>query len=760
MLDESHLHSLVQSVPDRDACIRRIVAARALLNGRVTLDEYRDAKRRMKSDKAVGIDGVPFELFRGTFDDAPGVRKLISELDDLLVHVFNVILDSGKYPDAWRLAVLVPLLKGGDLDSSLPTNYRGIALLSALSKLFANILEHRLSRFQHETGLISTSQFGFTKDRRTLDPVFILDTLIDKAQADEAELYVTFIDFQKAYDFVPLDALFYKMLRGNMIGPVYKIIHSMYECVSSMVRKGSEFSDVIHQHVGLRQGCILSPCLFSFFIADFPKFLETAECSGIQMHNTCVRCLFYADDGALLARTPEDMQHMLNALHQYCALWRMFVNTTKTKVMVFNRARVSAGSALRHAPVFTYNGVPLEVVHEFKYLGVMFSSRRTKYNVCIEHRLAQSKRLVAAWMRRCHVWSFKPDTVISQFKTCIMPALEYGVGLWGVGMYNSAAWSKIEVFWRSIARCILGVSMRTPNSAVYGDLGWHPFWTRAAWQATAMWTRITEMPSGSLTREAMCVQRDMYAHGKDCWLTKFHDTLCGTSFVHDNGDANVCVIGRDKWDLWFRTPDFSLQCSRLHVDEGDRIRTIRWETDCLSEFHSRAVSTWKKDMLRERAKRGDGGNKLRTYALFKTELGFEPYLVHIDNRDMRVLLSKFRFGICPLRIETGRYEVVNREKKSIPVEQRTCRCCLSSVVEDEYHFLLQCSAFSHRRQRMFSIVKDILALSDSELHRGCLVRDNVFARFMSSTDKTVVCAIARYIWDAFKIREQVLSRVP
>jgi hypothetical protein len=77
-------------------------------------------------------------------------------------------------------------------------------------------------------------------------PVFILDTLIDQARASKSQLYVAFVDFQKAYNFVFLDGLFYKMLKSNMIGPVYKIIHNMYESVSAVVRQGIDVSDVIH----------------------------------------------------------------------------------------------------------------------------------------------------------------------------------------------------------------------------------------------------------------------------------------------------------------------------------------------------------------------------------------------------------------------------------------------------------------------------------------------------------------------------------
>ena len=81
-------------------------------------------------------------------------------------------------------------------------------------------------------------------------------------------LFVAFIDFQKAYDYVPRDALFYKMLGAHMnsnILYVYYIVCMLaYAAVESVVQCGVSRSDVIYQMVGLRQGCILSPCLFSF----------------------------------------------------------------------------------------------------------------------------------------------------------------------------------------------------------------------------------------------------------------------------------------------------------------------------------------------------------------------------------------------------------------------------------------------------------------------------------------------------------------
>ena len=70
------------------------------------------------------------------------------------------------------------------------------------------------------------------------------------------------------------------------------------------------------------------------------------------------------------------------------------------------------------------------------------------------------------------------------------------------------------------------------------------------------------------------------------------------------------------------------------------------------------------------------------------------------------MLSKFRIGICLLRIETGRYEQVSRNVRGLPEAQRTCKCCVhtSDMVENEHHFLLVCPAYDHERKPLINIV--------------------------------------------------------
>ena len=93
---------------------------------------------------------------------------------------------------------------------------------------------------------------------------------------------------------------------------------------------------------------------------------------------------------------------------------------------------------------------------------------------------------------------------------------------------------------------------------------------------------------------------------------------------------------------------------------------------------------FKNDLL-ERIKSYGEGKKLRTYALYKQVIKYEPYLSLIKNTKNRIMLSKFRLSSHDLETERGRYG-----NKSVKAEERYCKFCKSNkilIVEDEFHFL-------------------------------------------------------------------------
>lgn len=724
----------------------------------------------MKRGKAAGLDGLPIEGFlgsRGTKVENPS-QLLRSPLDELMVDLFNRILQSGGYPDAWRLAALVPLPKGGGLNMCMPSNYRGIALLSCMAKLFANVLEARLSAFQWSCRLVCDEQFGFTNGRRTLDAAFVLDTLIDEAVADGCELYVAFVDFQKAYDFVPRDALFFKMLHSHMGGSVFRILHSMYSAVQSVVRYGHHSSNVISQFVGLRQGCILSPCLFSLFIADFPAFLAAREgdqrCEGVHMHDVMIRVLMYADDLALVARSAVDLQRMLDALREYASMWHLTVNLSKTKVVIFAGRRT--GNSMTHqyqqqraglrAASFTFNGLPVIITDEYKYLGVLFHEdvwstynkcqpcnvRLRIYNEAIKHRVYEGRGKLAKWIRQCKCWLFDPKMVISLFKTWVLPAFEYGVGLWGAEVARSkstsSSWSDIDSFWMSIARHALRAPSRAPLAALQGELGWWPFSLRACWQTAALWSRLTAMDDSCLARKAMHVQMRLVSNRQPCWLTNFKSLM----YQINSKCSNM-------YDEWFRSGFNDRTCFTMRFDDRQH-KVVRVGLDVViqEQMHVKLEGEWLNELARIEARRGLGGNKLRTYAMFKKDCEYEPYLNVIRDERKRALFTKFRIGVAPLRIETGRYEM-SEGKKGIHEYARICQCC-GIGVESEFHFLLVCPVYTQLRNQLLNVYeKQVQSIQH-------LTMQQIFVHIMGCTDSEIVKAVSEYLWRAFELRESEL----
>ena len=119
-----------------------------------------------------------------------------------------------------------------------------------------------------------------------------------------------------------------------------------------MAEINSEISSSFPCTKGVRQGCNLSPLLFSLYIADLKKQLYTAGSEGADLLDSKLCTLMFADDIVLIAHSPEDLQNSLNTLTNFCAAWDLQVNMKKTKIVSFNCQRSSGYH------VFTFNGLP------------------------------------------------------------------------------------------------------------------------------------------------------------------------------------------------------------------------------------------------------------------------------------------------------------------------------------------------------------------------------------------------------------------
>ena len=156
----------------------------------------------LNEDIARGFEELSVAITSGVLNEAvKQVRSGKSSVEDLLLnesfiyghqelmpyvlHLFNCDLYCAIFPDAWSDVLLVPLHKKGNVNA--PDNYRGIARLSVLGKLFTPVLNNWLMAESY--GILVEAQNGFQAKRGTVDSIIILHTVINKFLDEGNSLY-------------------------------------------------------------------------------------------------------------------------------------------------------------------------------------------------------------------------------------------------------------------------------------------------------------------------------------------------------------------------------------------------------------------------------------------------------------------------------------------------------------------------------------------------------------------------------------------
>ena len=278
-----------------------------ILNEPFTEIVVKKAMKTLKNDKCGGIDLILNEFIKNSPD-------IIIEI---IVRLFNVILDSKFIPTDWCLGVIKPFFKN-EGDPRDPSNYRGITILSCLGKLFTSCINTRLTSYSKSCDIIGNEQAGFRQGFSNADHIFSLKTLIDLFLFKKKRLYCCFVDYSKAFDTVNRAALWSKLLAKGIGGKLIKSIYSMYNSAKSCISMSDKTSGYFACKTGVRQGENVSPLLFSIFLSDLRDYLSTKYNELSFINNNIsdllndinldmylkLYVLLYADDTVILAESP------------------------------------------------------------------------------------------------------------------------------------------------------------------------------------------------------------------------------------------------------------------------------------------------------------------------------------------------------------------------------------------------------------------------------------------------------------------------
>ena len=158
------------------------------------------------------------------------------------------------------LAIYISLKKGNAKEWS---NYHSIALISHASKVMLKVLQARLHQHSYMNCELPDVQAGFRKGRGTRDQIANIPWIMEKAREFQKNIYFCFIDYAKA--FVAHNKLWKILKELGIPDHLTCLLRNLYAGQEATVRTGHGTTDWFPIGKGVRQGCILSPCLFNFY---------------------------------------------------------------------------------------------------------------------------------------------------------------------------------------------------------------------------------------------------------------------------------------------------------------------------------------------------------------------------------------------------------------------------------------------------------------------------------------------------------------
>ena len=399
-----------------------------------------------------------------TNDTSPGPDKVhyqfLKHLPDttlsILLDIFNDIWQSGEFPTSWLEALVIPIPKPGK-DTSDPNNYRPIALTSCICKTLERIVNDRLVWFLESNNLIVDVQSGFRRQRGTNDHLVRLETFLREAFINKQHVVSVFFDLESAYDttwkYGILKDLHDFGLRGRLPLFIAAFLNERY----FRVRVGDSLSGRREQEMGVPQGCILSVTLFSVKINNIVKAI-----------NPGVECSLYVDDFVICFRSrnmniiERQLQQCLNKLQTWADKNGFKFSKAKTKCMHFCKLR-----GMHPEPSLHMNNTPIQVVPEFKFLGVIFDQKLT----FIQHVRALKKKCQKALNLLKVVahsdWGADRKVLLRLYRSLIRSKLDYGSIVYGSA--RKSYLKALDSIHNQGLRLVLGAFRTSPVKSLYAE---------------------------------------------------------------------------------------------------------------------------------------------------------------------------------------------------------------------------------------------------------------------------------------------------
>ena len=307
----------------------------AYLAANVTEEDVVAALKSAQSEKAAGIDGITYEVWKSLhkrhLDDEKNGKPAFNVIR-LMTAVFNDIEMYGvekstNFAEGW----MCPMYKKNDPNEI--ANYRPLTMLNTDYKIFTKVIATKLAKAAPT--LLHESQAGFVPGRKIVDQTKLIEVMIDYAEAAEQNGIIVALDQEKAYDKIAHDYLWRVLGRFGIPESLVNTIKALYQSAETRVMLNGHLSSKFKVIRGVRQGDPMSCLLFDLAIEPLAAMLRQSEIKGYSIPGAKEKLIanLFADDTTTFLSEGDSFNVLQTILQRWCTTSTAKFNTQKTEII-------------------------------------------------------------------------------------------------------------------------------------------------------------------------------------------------------------------------------------------------------------------------------------------------------------------------------------------------------------------------------------------------------------------------------------------
>ena len=409
----------------------------------ITMKELDDSIKQI--GKGVSLDGIP-----------PAIAKILPlNIKENILILLNRVFH-GPYPEEWSKQILHSIKKDGHTPGN--PKLRGIAIGPLLCRLYDIIIDIRFCSWYTP----NKEQAAGKRGQGCPLQIFMLLLLIDYSRENGKDLYVGFLDYEKAFDYANRAGILSDMMRQGCGSTLTTAIAKMFSTSTYYPKANKNYlSNGITTDYGVTQGRRSSGSLFSFYVSDMPNALKKDEYDDFMDPLSLAQL---ADDSAIYAETITNLKTKFKRIFEYSDTKKQVANIPKTIYCHF-------GKDPKTSPLEIEDGLVVNSIDPtkgYKYIGIWTYPTNNVADIIqrnVNKRLGNFAKF-HAWLTINEITPI--DVKINVYDSCVLGTILSASECWGDVSYLQETLKEKEL---KALHAILKVKRGTTIDLIYHELG-------------------------------------------------------------------------------------------------------------------------------------------------------------------------------------------------------------------------------------------------------------------------------------------------